>query len=53
MRTGVFFHPLFSKKAWPIIGNKYSRFPELLQDLLKLPRVIKILLREKKRKPEE
>ncbi len=39
MHTGVFFHPLFSKKEWPIIGNKFRRFPELLQDLLKLSRI--------------
>jgi len=27
------------ERSWPIIGNKFQRFPELLQDLLSLPQV--------------
>ncbi len=39
MQTGIYFHPLFGQKEWPIIGNKYKDFPQLLEDLLRLPQV--------------
>lgn len=31
MRTGVFFHPLFSEGDWPVIGNKFRNFREILK----------------------
>jgi len=34
MRTGVFFHSEFSVKDWPIIGNKFRNFPEVMQQAL-------------------
>ena len=33
MVTGVFFHELFAGRSWPIIGDRYRRFPELLAEL--------------------
>ena len=33
MTTGVFFHEFFARYSWPIIGNRYERFPELLAKL--------------------
>ena len=36
MKTGIFFHPEFSQKDWPIIGNKFRNFPEVLQEVLLL-----------------
>lgn len=34
MNTGVFFHPEFSLKDWPIIGNKYCNFPGVMKKSL-------------------
>lgn len=34
MKTGVFFHPEFAKGDWPIIGNKFRNFPEVMKDIL-------------------
>jgi acetoin utilization deacetylase AcuC-like enzyme len=36
MKTGVFFHPEFSLKDWPIIGNKFRHFPGVMQKALSL-----------------
>jgi acetoin utilization deacetylase AcuC-like enzyme len=29
--TGVFFHPEFRNKDWPIIGDKFRNFPEVIE----------------------
>jgi acetoin utilization deacetylase AcuC-like enzyme len=34
MKTGVFFHREFSLKSWPIIGDKYRNFPEVMKGAL-------------------
>jgi acetoin utilization deacetylase AcuC-like enzyme len=39
MTTGVFFHEIFSRRDWIIIGNKFRNFPEAMEHTLKLPRV--------------
>lgn len=39
MRTGVFFHPEFRNKDWPIIGDKFRNFPKVLEKQLTLPGV--------------
>ncbi|RLI04695.1 histone deacetylase [Candidatus Bathyarchaeota archaeon] len=40
MKTGVFFHEVFSQKDWPIIGNKFKNFPKVMEEVLKLPNVV-------------
>jgi len=40
MKTGVFFHEEFKNKDWPVIGDKFRNFPEVLKDVLKLPNVL-------------
>jgi acetoin utilization deacetylase AcuC-like enzyme len=50
MKTGVFFHPEFSTKDWPIIGNKYRNFPRVMEKALSLEGV---KLFESKPVPEE
>jgi len=50
METGVFFHPEFSTKDWPIIGNKYHNFPGVMEKALLLEGV---KLFESKPVPEE
>jgi len=40
MKTGVFFHEEFKNKDWPVIGDKFRNFPEVLKDVLKLPSVL-------------
>ncbi|MBW1730103.1 MAG: hypothetical protein JRH08_01235 [Deltaproteobacteria bacterium] len=39
MRTGVFFHEMFSGREWLIIGNKFRNFPKVMEKVLKLPQV--------------
>lgn len=39
MRTGVFFHPIFSQKSWPVMGDKFKRFPGIMGSSLKLSAV--------------
>jgi acetoin utilization deacetylase AcuC-like enzyme len=39
MKTGVFFHELFSKNVWHIIDNKFQNFPDVMQEELNLPNV--------------
>lgn len=34
MQTGVYFHPIFSKGGWPILGNKFKDFPDVMDDVL-------------------
>ncbi|HDI01214.1 MAG TPA: hypothetical protein ENF78_02165 [Candidatus Bathyarchaeota archaeon] len=33
MATGVFFHEEFVGKEWPVIGDRYERFPTILAEL--------------------
>ena len=35
MTTGIFFHNMFVGKSWPVVGDRYRNFPNLLNDLLK------------------
>lgn len=35
-RTGVFFHPEFAGKDWPIIGERFSGFPAAMAHALTL-----------------
>lgn len=37
--TGVFFHKEFRNKDWPIIGDKFGNFPEVMGKALALPNV--------------
>ncbi|MFX1449636.1 MAG: hypothetical protein ACFFCM_02265 [Promethearchaeota archaeon] len=39
MKTGVFFNKIFKGKDWPIIGDKFQNFPEVMDDVLKLDNV--------------
>lgn len=39
MRTGVFFHPEFRNKDWPIIGDKFRNFPGVMERQLAMPGV--------------
>ena len=34
-KTGVFFHPSFSGEEWIIIGDKFRRFPRVMEHALK------------------
>jgi len=40
VKTGVFFHKEFVNKDWPIIGDKFRNFPEVLEQVLSLPNVV-------------
>jgi len=40
MEVGVFFHPLFSQESWPVMGNKFRNFPQVMEDALKLSGVL-------------
>ncbi len=31
MKTGIFFHKIFSQGSWPIIGNKFRNFPKVME----------------------
>ncbi len=37
--TGVFFHEIFSSEPGPVIGNKFSNFPKVMNAELELPNV--------------
>lgn len=50
MKSGVFFHRSFKGKSWPVIGDKYAGFPEVMAEELKLPNVV---LFEPEPAPEE
>jgi len=39
MKTGVFFHEIFSQKVWHIINDKFQNFPGVMQKELALPNV--------------
>ncbi len=39
MKTGVFFHPLFTREGWPILGEKFRHFPGAMEHLLAEPHV--------------
>lgn len=39
VKTGVFFHPLFTRDNWPILGDKFRDFPRAMEHLLELPQV--------------
>lgn len=39
MKTGIFFHEEFKNKDWPVIGDKFRRFPEVMTTTLSLPDV--------------
>ncbi|MHA1651126.1 MAG: hypothetical protein ACTSYB_13095 [Candidatus Helarchaeota archaeon] len=34
IRTGVFWHDIFKGQDWPIIGDKFMHFPEVLAEVL-------------------
>jgi hypothetical protein len=36
MKTGVFWHDIFAKSSWPVIGNKFENFPKVMEWALKL-----------------
>ncbi|HEX59834.1 MAG TPA: histone deacetylase [Methanomicrobia archaeon] len=36
MRTGVFFHEIFAKHSWPVMGSKFKNFPQAMAAELKL-----------------
>ncbi|MHA1299806.1 MAG: hypothetical protein ACTSO9_10255 [Candidatus Helarchaeota archaeon] len=40
MKTGVFFNKVLVGQDWPIIGNKWTHFPEVMEDILKYENVI-------------
>ena len=40
MKTGIFFNEIFKGKDWPIIGDKFTNFPDVLNDVLKFKNVI-------------
>ena len=50
MKTGIFFHEEFRNKDWPIIGDKFSGFPRVLEKVLALPNVACF---ESRQAPEE
>lgn len=39
MKTGIFFHDEFKNKDWPVIGDKFAHFPEVMHKALALPQV--------------
>ncbi len=39
MKTGIFFHEEFRNKDWPVIGDKFRNFPEVMKPALSLPGV--------------
>jgi acetoin utilization deacetylase AcuC-like enzyme len=38
-KTGIYYHPSFSRKSYMTVGNRLRDFPEILEDLLKRPNV--------------
>lgn len=38
-KTGIYYHPSFSRKSYMTIGNRLRDFPEALEELLKMPNV--------------
>lgn len=39
MKTGIFFHDEFKNKDWPIIGDKFGNFPQVMEKALSMPNV--------------
>jgi len=39
MKTGIFFHDEFKNKDWPIIGDKFGNFPQVMEKALALPNI--------------
>lgn len=42
MKTGVFFHEIFSQKFWPVMGHKFKDFPIAMEKFLDLLEVVLI-----------
>jgi hypothetical protein len=38
-RTGIFYHPSFSRRSYLTVGRRLAEFPGALSDLLASPRV--------------
>lgn len=39
-RTGIFYHPSFSRRSYLTVGRRLAEFPSALKDLLTSPRVV-------------
>ena len=39
-RTGIFYHPSFSRRSYLTVGRRLADFPGVLSDLLTLPQVL-------------
>ncbi len=39
-RTGIFYHPSFSRRSYLTVGRRLAAFPGALKELLALPQVI-------------
>ena len=39
-RTGIFYHPSFSRRSYLTVGRRLADFPGVLRDLLALPQVV-------------
>ena len=40
MKTGVFFHNEFRNKDWPIIGDKFRNFPDVMKKPLSMKQTV-------------
>lgn len=43
MTTGVYFHPKFFGKNWPIVGDRYTGFSRILQELVEEVNQVELL----------
>jgi hypothetical protein len=39
-RTGIFYHPSFSRRSYLTVGRRLADFPGVLKNLLSLPQVV-------------
>ncbi len=39
IRTGIFYHPSFSRRSYLTVGRRLAEFPDALKNLLALPEV--------------
>lgn len=39
MKTGFFYHPVFLRRAWSIIGRKFAGFHKVIEEISKIPEV--------------
>ena len=39
MKTGVFFHEIFARHSWPVVGNRFKNFPKAMERELQLEKV--------------